>query len=57
VSPKYTHPTTRNFWVVREKVSPKEKFPICMDFKVKKKKGESKEKDITGRSNMENSET
>jgi hypothetical protein len=49
VSPKNTHPTTRNFWVVREKVSPKEKFPICMDFKVKKKKkkkGESKEKDI-----------
>ena len=37
VSPKNTHPTSRNFWVVREKVSPKEKFPIDMDFRVKKK--------------------
>ena len=37
VSPKNTHPTSRNFWVVREKVSLKEKFPIGMDFRVKKK--------------------
>jgi hypothetical protein len=36
VSLKKTHPTRRNFWVVREKVSLKEKFPTSMDFRVKK---------------------
>jgi len=60
VSPKNTHPTSRNFWVVREKVSPKEKFPIGMDFKVKKKTQVSPKKKISNKQedlNWENSET
>jgi len=59
VSQKNTQPTPRNFWVVREKVSPKEKFPIYMDFKVKKKQMSQKKK-ISNKQedlNMENSET
>ena len=33
---KKTHPMRMNSWVVREKVSLKEKFPTSMNFRVKK---------------------